>query len=175
MGEKVVLSRGTWGRSEMPTMESLSSSVQPEELFPSEDLERRIQRVKQCHCCGALGILIPVLRCTECGAAMDIKCHVYKQGGRFYAECLTLDLLSQGATEEDAIRRLQVAMFSYVGTAVRGGSSEGLIPRPAPLSSWVRYYISGGLGRIAGLFGRRRPVMVRTIPTGDPLTLMHCS
>jgi len=108
---------------------------------------------------------------------MDIKCQVYQSKGVWYAECLTFNLLSKGESKDDAIRRIQIAMFSYIAVVVDGNeSTRGLIPRPAPLSSWVRYYAHEALGRLAYLIGRKIPLMIRSVPIEDVAAekILHC-
>lgn len=134
------------------------SSPSPNEHVPSpEELEHAIQEVRRCpH--GALMIVVPRIVCSTCGTPLPIDCYVRRQHGVFYAECLTFNLVSRGATEEEAIRRLQVAMFSYVKTVIKPGASvEGLIPRPAARSAWLRYRLHMFARR---LFGNRH-----TMPT----------
>ncbi|MGH9600382.1 MAG: hypothetical protein ACRD27_11005 [Terracidiphilus sp.] len=139
----------------------------------------KAEQVRFCECCGEPFILVPRLTCGRCGRRIDVKCQVYKGGGSWYAECLTFDLLSKGGSKEDAIRRIQIAMFSYVATVLDGsGSAKGLIPRRAPLSSWIRYYAHDFAGRLAYLFGRRIPLMIRSVPIQDAakeLKVSHCS
>lgn len=76
------------------------------------------------------------------------------QGKAVYAECLDLDIITKGATPEEAIGRLQEDMYWYIQTVLSGGSSEGLIPRPAPWRSWVRYYLHLSGCRLRWLFSR---------------------
>jgi hypothetical protein len=145
----------------------------------SEKVEEAIQEVRFCPCCGEAMICVPRLVCATCHAPMDIKCQVYKSEGAWYAECLSLDLLSKGSSETDAVRRLQIAMFSYIATVLDGeGSTKGLIPRRAPLSSWIRYYAHEVLGRLAYLVGGKIPLMIRSVPIQDAaeeLKVIHCS
>ena len=121
--------------------------------FP-QGLEEAIETVHDCPCCGAPNIMVPGLVCAHCGKEIDVKAFVYERRGVFYGECVTLNLVSRGATQDEAIRRLQVAMFSYVHVALAGGgSSAGLIPRRAPLVSWARYYKHVLMARLSHLFG----------------------
>ena len=144
----------------------------------SDRTEEAIQEVKFCPCCGQAMILTPRIVCRDCKKPMDFKCQVYRSDGAWYAECLTLDLLSRGDSEVDSIRRLQIAMFSYVATVMNGeGSIKGLIPRPAPVKSWIRYYAHDLLGRLATLVGRKIPLMIRSVPiqdAADELKVSHC-
>jgi hypothetical protein len=138
----------------------------------------KAEHVRYCECCGEPMIFVPSLTCGDCGRRMDIKCQVYKSGDSWYAECLTFDLLSKGDSKEDAIRRVQIAMFSYVGAVLDGsGSTKGLIPRRAPLRSWLRYYAHDFRGRLAYLVGRKGPIMLRSVPihdAADEMKVSHC-
>ena len=127
------------------------SSPGPNDHVPSpEEVEQAIHEVRRCpH--GVLMIIVPKIVCSECKTALAVHCYVRRNRGVFYAECLTFDLVSRGSTEEEAIRRLQIAMFSYVQTVVRtGASTHGLIPRPAPRSAWLRYRVHMLARRIFG-------------------------
>jgi predicted RNase H-like HicB family nuclease len=161
--------------------ESEGASMNPadpsDSLVLSEKLEQYIQTVQHCPCCGEPVIFVPQLKCSHCDAELKLKCQVYASRGKYYAECLTLDLLSEGATKDEAIRRLQIAMFSYVETAIRQDKSiVGLIPRSAPLSSWIRYYANTFVDRVSFLFSGRIPLMIRPIhvPEADKMTVVHC-
>lgn len=62
-----------------------------------------------------------------------------KSGSTYVAECLDLNLISEGPTPENAIQRLQEAMSGYLSIAFEG-DANGLVLRPAPASRWIRYY-----------------------------------
>ena len=144
--------------------------------FP-EDLEEAIETVHQCPCCGAPNIMVPQLECKRCGEVIEAKAFIYERRGVFYGECVTLNLVSRGASQEEAIRRLQVAMFSYVYAVLSGGeSSRGLIPRPSPLASWVRYYLHILMARISHLFGvkYRLATTVQQISLSGETGIAHC-
>jgi hypothetical protein len=51
-----------------------------------------------------------------------------------------LDLISEGKTADDAIGRLQEAMYGYLEAAFDGQSIEGLIFRLSPFSHRLRYH-----------------------------------
>lgn len=155
----------------------ISRSDSHDSLVPPERIERYLQQVRRCECCGEPMIFVPRLVCKGCAGQLDIKCQIYNTRGIYYAECLTLDLLSQGATEDEAVRRLQITMFSYVATAAREGASvQGLIPRRAPLSSWIRYYAHLFAARIKYLIIGRLPVIIRPVvlPEAEAQTVVHC-
>jgi hypothetical protein len=144
----------------------------------SEKTEVQIQEVKLCPCCGRAMILTPRIVCEKCNKPLSVKCMTYRSGRVWYAECLTLDLVSKGDTEVDAIRRLQIAMFSYVAVVfTENESTEGLVPRPAPMFSWIRYYCQEILGRLAAVVSRRNPRIDRSTPiqgTAVELKISHC-
>lgn len=89
-------------------------------------------------------ISVPVLRCAHahCGKEHPLRAFVYKKGpNQFIAECIDLDLLSQGTTKEQAIAKLQEAMHGYLQAAFDGSSTKGLVLRLSPLSHRLRYYL----------------------------------
>jgi hypothetical protein len=100
-----------------------------------------IREVRKCPGCGSIMFATPVLTCSHCGREMPIRCFYYKSGSKFYAQCLDLNLISRGETAEDAVGRLQESMVGYVNAVMEGGSSKGLLPRPAPFLSWIHFYL----------------------------------
>lgn len=114
-----------------------------------------VLEVKRCESCGEIMIFTPIVKCSHCGGVLRLRSYSYKRGDKYYAECLTLNLLARGNSEEEAVSRLQEQMFGYVESALNG-SSKGLVPRPAPLGSWIRYYIHRARDRGADLFRRHR-------------------
>jgi hypothetical protein len=135
-------------RPERTTIERLvSAPVEHSEALPDDVLE-----VQRCKSCGEIMFLTPTLKCSHCGGVFRLHCHSYKQGGNFYAECLNLNLLARGNTQEEAVSRLQEQMFSYVRAALRG-DTRGLIPRNAPASNWIRYYAHRTKNFAKRLFG----------------------
>ncbi len=140
------------------------------------DWEGKVEKVYFCECCGSPRIYAPVLVCGECGRALPVRCYVYRRSGKYYAECLTLNLLSRGETQEDAIRRLQIAMFSYLQTVLGDGSkpTAGLIPRRAPFSSWARFYFLRFKRWISRIVGRDYPLATESKPSGDQIRVAHC-
>ncbi len=93
----------------------------------------------RCSSCGALLIKVPTLQCADCGTAHPLRAFYYKSGSTYVAECLDLNLISEGPTPENAIQRLQEAMSGYLSIAFEG-DANGLVLRPAPASRWIRYY-----------------------------------
>jgi len=142
-----------------------------------EALEEAIETVINCPCCGAPMIMVPELLCKDCGKEIDVRAFVYERRGVFYGECVSLNLMSRGNTQEEAIRRLQIAMFSYVSVVLLDGkSSVGLIPRRAPLASWLRYYRHVLMARLSYLFGIRYHLATRVFqaPLSEEKRIAHC-
>jgi predicted RNase H-like HicB family nuclease len=103
-----------------------------------------LTQVHHCSICGQPMIAAPVVTCGRCDEEHKLRCFTYRASdGTFIAECLDLDILSQGATVEEAIGKLQEAMFSYMETAFDGepGCQRGLVMRRSPWTHQLRYYI----------------------------------
>ena len=157
--------------------ETMHMDDRPTDVPLSERLEEAIERVSVCRCCGSPIIMVPSLVCRHCNEKIHIKAFVYERQGVFYGECLTLNLLSRGDTKEEAIRRLQVAMFSYVHLVLSNKQRpDGLIPRRAPFASWVRYYQHVLWDRLTDLFGVKNRLATIVIPTSlnEELRVVHC-
>jgi hypothetical protein len=140
-------------------------------------IEEIIETVHHCDCCGAPSITVPNIRCAHCDKELQIKAYVYERKGLFYGECLTLNLISRGSSQEEAIRRLQVAMFSYVQVVLSGAPPHGhLIPRSAPMESWLRYYSHVFMAWISRVVGRDYPLAIRSRPTSwnKEDRIVHC-
>src|SRR3989304_6818802 len=115
-----------------------------------------LQEVRHCPQCGAALICVPVLSCAPCGEERPLRCYTYSpRPGQQCAECIDLDLLSQGSTREQAIGKLQEAMFSYLEAAFDGESTKGLVLRPSPLSHRIRYHYHNLLCWIQGRLQRQ--------------------
>jgi predicted RNase H-like HicB family nuclease len=110
-----------------------------------------------------------MLSCSRCGKAHPLKCFLYTSRGNYIAECVDLDLLAQGSTEEEAIGKLQEAMVGYLETAF-AGPTEGLVLRPAPISHWVRYFLHRILSRLQWR-GRH---LLRPTKDVEISSLRHC-
>ena len=130
--------------------------------------ERRVDEAHSCPCCGEAVIYTPRIQCSHCGKELNIRCYVFRKHGNFYAECLTLNIISRGATQGEAIVRLQRAMASYVETVFsEPQSTKGLIPRPAPAASWVRYYVHRALRKLAASIWRKPGLVTKSTPAPD--------
>ncbi len=134
---------------------------------------RNLKEVKHCPVCGEPLIISPVLRCAHCGKELTLRCFTYSPSrGRYIAECIDLDLLSQGNTREQAIARLQEAMFSYLEVAFDGKSTKGLVLRPSPFSHRLRYYFQRMVCRLCSAFGRKH--FIRNDKDSWTLHFSHC-
>lgn len=115
-----------------------SATMQPEK---AQATAQNVREVTRCPGCGRPLIRVPVLACTRCGNTHPLRAYTYKRDGKYIAECIDLDILSQGDTLEEAIGKLQEAMFGYMNVAFSEGSTKGLVLRKSPLSHRLRYYL----------------------------------
>lgn len=97
-----------------------------------------VRQVHHCEC-GTLLVHEPILKCRKCGELLRLRCFYYKDGSRFVAECVDLDLSVERPTAEEAVRELQIAMYGYLTSAFDGQDIRGLVPRRSPLSHRLRY------------------------------------
>jgi hypothetical protein len=69
-------------------------------------------------------------------------CFVYRnRSGRYFAECIDLDLLVEDDTPEQAWHELNDAMRGYLQAVLEPGhSTEGLLPLPSRLSRQLLYH-----------------------------------
>jgi hypothetical protein len=118
--------------------------------IPKVSKSNWVNEVHRCADCNTPLIAVPILECADCGKKHAMRAYVYQRGNLFIAECIDLDLLSQGKTEVEAISKLQEAMYGYLDVAFSGESIKGLVPRPSPLSHRFRFYMH----RILGILGR---------------------
>ena len=101
-----------------------------------------LREVIRCPDCGGPLIRVPVLACTRCEQQHPLRCFTYSpRPGQYVAECVDLDLLAQGETLEEAIGKLQAAVFSYLEVAFTGESTKGLVLRLSPRSHRLRYHL----------------------------------
>lgn len=77
-------------------------------------------------------------RRTPTGDPYIFRCYVRKIGSQFIGECVDLDILAYGDSMESAKHSLNDAVVGYL-KVVFEGSTAGLIPRPSPLRSRLRY------------------------------------
>jgi len=118
-----------------------STTMQPPVEETRKQLSPEVHEAHICNLCSSPLFLKPLVQCQDCGEVFPLRCLSYAGGDGFYAECVDLSLLARGNTRAEAIIHLQEQMFSYVATVLEG-PANGLIPRRAPLLSFVRYYLS---------------------------------
>lgn len=131
-------------KSTMPTAKPSGSGSLPE----------NVREVRHRPTCGGPTIKAPILQCAQCARLIPpLRCFGYeKRPGLFIAECVDLDLLTQGRTLEDAIGKLQEAMSGYLDVAF-DGPTAGLVLRPSPLAHRLRYQWHRLWGRLPGQHG----------------------
>src|SRR5579859_4932580 len=134
-----------------------NKSMDKMEARPYEQaLVSGLHKVFHCPQCGSLLIGVPVLKCAHCGEERPLRAFFFSpKPGVFIAECIDLDLMSQGRSPEEAVSKLQEAMFSYLSAAFDGSPTKGLVLRLSPLSHRLRYHWCRLLNRTKGLFLRR--------------------
>lgn len=137
---------------------------------------RDLREVRHCPQCGSPLIAVPVLTCAHCGEKLALRCFTYSpRPGQFIAECIDLDLLAQGDSLEEAIGKLQEAMFGYLQAAFDGQSTKGLVLRPSPFSHRLRYAYHALLCSISARLRRRHAKhLLANSPDVDNLRLCHC-
>jgi hypothetical protein len=112
-----------------------------EEVVNEEVEAGDLRHVVHCPTCGDPLIAEPQLSCAHCNSLVPLRSFVYEpRKGEFIAECIDLNILSQGSSPEEAIGRLQEAMFSYLDVAF-DGPVAGLVLRPSPYSHRLRYWL----------------------------------
>lgn len=117
------------------------SAMAHQTTMEAEAMEN-LTEVRYCPECGSPLIAVPVLQCAHCGDEVALRCLTYgPRRGKYFAECIDLDITSQGESPEEAIRKLQEAMFVYIETVFNGRSAKGLVPRFSPLSHRIRYHM----------------------------------
>jgi predicted RNA binding protein YcfA (HicA-like mRNA interferase family)/predicted RNase H-like HicB family nuclease len=119
-----------------------------------------LTEVHHCTGCGEPMIATPVLVCADCGSEIRFRSFTFVKNGKYYAECIDLNLISRGDSEDQAIGRLQEAMFGYIQTALEG-DPRGLIKRPSPLSHKFRYHLQNWFKR-SRHSGHPTPMMENT-------------
>ena len=134
------------------------------------------KEVFRCPGCGEPLIAVPILACADCGKARPLRAFAHKRrDGGFIAECVDLDLLSQGETVEEAIVRLQEAMAAHLEAAFSGPSTRGLVLRPSPWTHRLHYRWHCFLDRLSGIFSRRhRSHLLPYTEETARVRLSHC-
>jgi len=73
-------------------------------------------------------------------AEAQLICLEYKDGDLFIAHCLEFDLVSQGATLEEARKNLADLIFSHVQFAAEKDIEDKSLFHPAPSKYWEIYF-----------------------------------
>jgi len=108
--------------------------------------------VRYCPNCGEPMIGAPVIQCRDCGAKHRVRCYVRQVNAQcFLAECIDLDISSEGSTREAAIAGLQDAMIGYMQVVCESAepNTQVTVLRPSPFSHRIRYYIENLKDRMA--------------------------
>jgi hypothetical protein len=96
-----------------------------------------------------------------------LRCYAKKEQGKWQAFCLDLCLVSQADTFEDAKKKLEEMIVSYVYDAVVGEDKEHvayLLGRKAPLVYRLKYYAYILLHRLGALQNNVRRAFQEAIP-----------
>jgi predicted RNase H-like HicB family nuclease len=126
--------------------------------IPAQDND--IRQVVHCLNCQQPVINLPVLQCAHCSKIHILRSFYYSpEPGLWVAECVDLDLTAEGKAPDEAIGKLQEAVFGYLQLAFEGESVKGLVLRPSPLSHLLRYYLSAVRERARNMFARHRHYM----------------
>lgn len=65
---------------------------------------------------------------------------IEREGDRYGAICLELDVASQGKTVAEAEANLKEAVELYLEDVLEAGDEKDFIPRPAPVELWLRFF-----------------------------------
>jgi hypothetical protein len=104
-----------------------------------------------------------------------MRSYYYKHPKGYIAECIDLDLLSQGSTPEEAIGKLQEAMSGYMKVAFSSDSTKGLILRKSPLSHRIHFHLQRFFHRLKSRFsGASHQHLMPKGPNADETKLCHC-
>jgi len=143
----------------------------PAVLERNEVVPEFLRESVRCPSCGEPLISVPVLTCAHCGERRALRAFYYKVPEGYIAECIDLNLMSQGKTLEEAIKRLQEAMYGYLQVAFAGESTKGLVLRLSPLSHRIRYHLQRILSRIGS---KRHQHFMMPSDSKDKHKLCHC-
>jgi predicted RNase H-like HicB family nuclease len=86
--------------------------------------------------------------------SVPLRCIIERKGDLYLAECIDLDIAVTADSLEAAQKGLMDAIQGYLESVFSLGEQDRMIPRPAPISHRIRYYLSA----IPGLLGQRYKV-----------------
>ena len=89
------------------------------------------------------------------GALIDLHILMYRKDGEWYAEYLDLDLLTARAESLAAYRELMAQVKLYLQAAHEADQWNSRVPRPAPLTHWLRYLTASAIQAFPYLLGHR--------------------
>jgi len=93
----------------------------------------------RCPRCGEPVICLPVLSCAHYGRIRPLHAWCYRPEPDVYlAECIDLDIVTEGKTAEEAIAGLEQAVCGYLKVAFCG-DTHGLVFRKSPWKNRLRY------------------------------------
>ena len=70
-----------------------------------------------------------------------LRCYAERdEDGSWFAICLQLNLYARGDSLKEVQRELHGIISSYLKEAVNDSHAADLIPRPAPMYFWLRYF-----------------------------------
>jgi hypothetical protein len=121
---------------------------------PASPLTTPSSEVHCCPNCGAPAIAEPRLVCG--GEVIRLRCFVYRHGNHYRAECIDLDIATEGDIDKEAIAGLQDAMNGYLSVAFDGEDTRGLILRPSPPLHRIHYHVERLKDRFLAIFSKHR-------------------
>jgi len=69
------------------------------------------------------------------------RCYAYRNKDGYYAICLDLLLIVRRDNLDEAVSELREVIIGYLESIMAHDDGKAnLIPRPAPLGDWLRYY-----------------------------------
>jgi hypothetical protein len=79
--------------------------------------------------------------------AIDLRGVIYQEGALWFAHCLELDIVAEGATPQDALSTLLDLCDFQIANALENNDLESVF-RPAPPQYWSLYYQATRKSRI---------------------------
>jgi len=70
----------------------------------------------------------------------QLRCYSYKKKQQYYAVCIDLTLIDEGATLEAARTNLQENVLGYLECVSKNGTMKQFFPRKAPFAFRLHYY-----------------------------------
>jgi hypothetical protein len=84
-----------------------------------------------------------------------LRCYAYRRrDGRFYAECIDLDIMVVRDSMREAIDALDDAVIGHVEAAASQGWFDDLVPRRSPPLNQLKYHFCALFCTVLSLFRR---------------------